>query len=496
MTDNHDYHTPERGTRDWDTLLNENFRTIDADVEIRDTETNLETYEPEPGTKFFATDTENVFLGDGSEWRPAVTSGPEPQFSSLESESVNTVRTPAPEDGVAGINEAIDEPGVTVQLRRGVYEADESLEVPYDNVTVRGSGHRSPEALTGDVGAAGTTIRRETDDAVVSLPESGIKSLAVLDLHVDGNGTNGAAVFDLGTYAPYARFENVSCRDVGGDVLVGETIHNFRLFHLTARNVGGYLVRIDRSGEVNPAWGTMLNCRVTGTGDERGDGILDADALHLSTLINCTADETDDAAFRVRDGFNNLVLNCGVENARGHGFVLGDRSEGQGYEGGVVAACWFRGVDGSGDGIRVDNAASVRFEGNTIEGFDGDDVRIASGENLDWGQNAFETISSDEERPFVEGQTIEHDSEGEIVHVDFEGNRRLVRTEGSQQFLDAAENPTLSTGEGYVDLEGSDLRTLAKYEDDAAAPNDTLYFDETDERVEYKDPDGTIHELG
>ncbi|MFC4440023.1 MULTISPECIES: right-handed parallel beta-helix repeat-containing protein [Natrialbaceae] len=499
MTDNHDYYTPDKGTIDWHTLLNDNFRTIDTDVEIRDTEANLEEYEPKPGSKFFATDTENVFFGNETRWRPASTSGHEPRFSSLESNEVNTVRTPAPEDGVAGINDAIDEPGVTVHLRHGVYEANEQLEIPYDNVTIRGGGHKSPEALTGAVEEPGTTIRREIDDAVVALTGSAVKSVAFLDFHVDGNGdeTDGGNVFDLGTYAPYARFENVSCQDVDGHVITGDMIHNFRLFHLTARDLGGYLVRIEQTGNINPSWGTMMNCRVTGVDDERGDGVLDADALHLSTLINCTADETADAAFRIRDGFNNLVLNCGVENARSHGFELGDQSEGLQYDGGVIAACWLRGAGGSEDGLHISNGVNVRFEGNTIQDFGGDDVRIVNGERLDWGQNAIETLTSDVELPFAEGQSVRHDNETEIAHVDFEDRERfVVRTGGPIRFFDASENPALTIGEGRTDLEGTDLRNLAKYADDGEAPDDTLYFDETDEQVEYKDPNGTVHELG
>jgi len=68
MTENHDYHTPDRGTAEWHVPLNENFERLDADVEIRDLRENRESYAPEDGVKFLATDTEEVFLGDGEEW--------------------------------------------------------------------------------------------------------------------------------------------------------------------------------------------------------------------------------------------------------------------------------------------------------------------------------------------------------------------------------------------------------------------------------------------
>ncbi|MFC4447811.1 hypothetical protein [Halorussus aquaticus] len=84
MTENHGYNTPEEGATDWHVPLNENFERIDGDVEIRDTEENLSEYTPKAGTKFLATDTENEYLGDGSEWQKLATSGKSPSFDSVE----------------------------------------------------------------------------------------------------------------------------------------------------------------------------------------------------------------------------------------------------------------------------------------------------------------------------------------------------------------------------------------------------------------------------
>ena len=68
MTDYHQYQTPTRGTTDWHTPLNENFAAIDADIEIRDADTNRTDYEPKANAKFLATDTRDVYLGDGTQW--------------------------------------------------------------------------------------------------------------------------------------------------------------------------------------------------------------------------------------------------------------------------------------------------------------------------------------------------------------------------------------------------------------------------------------------
>ncbi len=67
-TPNHDYNTPEAGTMDWHDDLNENFEALDAGVEIRDNSNNMDEYEPKEGAKFFATDTGEVYLGDGEDW--------------------------------------------------------------------------------------------------------------------------------------------------------------------------------------------------------------------------------------------------------------------------------------------------------------------------------------------------------------------------------------------------------------------------------------------
>lgn len=75
MTDNHQYETPAAGTLDWDEPLNRNFERIDTDVEIRDTDASRSNYVPKAGAKFLATDTGNVYLGDGSSWSQLGTIG-------------------------------------------------------------------------------------------------------------------------------------------------------------------------------------------------------------------------------------------------------------------------------------------------------------------------------------------------------------------------------------------------------------------------------------
>lgn len=69
VTNNHQYNTPTEGEQNWGNPINENFKEIDTDIEIRDLETNLSNYEPEDGAKFLSTDTGRVHIGDGSSWQ-------------------------------------------------------------------------------------------------------------------------------------------------------------------------------------------------------------------------------------------------------------------------------------------------------------------------------------------------------------------------------------------------------------------------------------------
>jgi hypothetical protein len=63
------YNTPDQGTVDWHVPLNENFSALDRDVEVRDAESNLGDHTPRAGSKFLATDTGAVYVGDGANWR-------------------------------------------------------------------------------------------------------------------------------------------------------------------------------------------------------------------------------------------------------------------------------------------------------------------------------------------------------------------------------------------------------------------------------------------
>lgn len=82
MVKNHDYETPDHGSDDWHIPLNNNFNHLDVDIEVRGVDGDQSQYQPKAGSKFLATDTGCVYVGDGSEWRQIRSTGNDPSFDS------------------------------------------------------------------------------------------------------------------------------------------------------------------------------------------------------------------------------------------------------------------------------------------------------------------------------------------------------------------------------------------------------------------------------
>ncbi|QLG28083.1 hypothetical protein HUG10_11190 [Halorarum halophilum] len=154
MTRNHDYETPSEGTTDWHVPLNANFERMDTDVELRDVESKLGDYVPKPGAKFLATDTENVFLGDGEQWNRLASAGRHPSFEAVDVTGGFTdpagvthsgelaeksdlawgrgrasIGYPRPNDGLAGVAEAVGSNRTVVLEPGGTYAGSETITV-------------------------------------------------------------------------------------------------------------------------------------------------------------------------------------------------------------------------------------------------------------------------------------------------------------------------------------------------------------------------------
>lgn len=128
MTDNHDYHTPRRGTANWHVPLNENFSRLDTDVEIRDADENRDQYRPKPNAKFLATDTGRVYIGTGDRWEHVVSTGNDATF-----DSVSTGATNGTDDhiGIEPFADALRE-GYVVGLTNGYQTVVDPRDYPSD----------------------------------------------------------------------------------------------------------------------------------------------------------------------------------------------------------------------------------------------------------------------------------------------------------------------------------------------------------------------------
>lgn len=134
------YSTPEQGTLDWHVPLNENFTKLDRDVEIRDSDSNRDGYDPADGAKFLATDTGDVYIGDGSQWTQIGTVAPADTSDSTSSSSgeVSDGSVVAAPGDVQAIMDS-EAPGhrwgaqrmQTVRLVSGaIYEPDSTWRIP------------------------------------------------------------------------------------------------------------------------------------------------------------------------------------------------------------------------------------------------------------------------------------------------------------------------------------------------------------------------------
>lgn len=90
QTQLHNWTVPTDGDNDYAETFDNWFTALDESVEIRDERSNLNNYDPVSGEKFYSIDTEEIFIGDGSQWVKKETSGKNPTFNNVDAESVST----------------------------------------------------------------------------------------------------------------------------------------------------------------------------------------------------------------------------------------------------------------------------------------------------------------------------------------------------------------------------------------------------------------------
>jgi len=68
-TTQHGWPTPEEGQSNYEDTFAEFFEQIDDVVEIRGVDSDTSNHSAVAGAKYFATNTEKLYIGDGSSWK-------------------------------------------------------------------------------------------------------------------------------------------------------------------------------------------------------------------------------------------------------------------------------------------------------------------------------------------------------------------------------------------------------------------------------------------
>jgi len=212
MTANHDYNTPAEGTVDWHIPLNDNFQQLETDVEIRDSDANRGNYDPQNNAKFLATDTGDVYLGDGSSWnrigslRGGTSSGGGGMASALSSGLIVPVA-----DGLAGttVDPSSSSSPVQDALDMVAAKGGGTVYLPPDTVNEQGPVvMHSSCGLKGTFGESAINIDNQNTHGLLFDPDASdytnarfIKETVVDGVTIRGPGMNndtGIAVYDRG----------------------------------------------------------------------------------------------------------------------------------------------------------------------------------------------------------------------------------------------------------------------------------------------------------
>jgi len=334
MTDYHDYNEPDQGAERWHVPLNENFREIDEDIEIRDTEANRSDYEPKEGAKYFETDTGDIYLGDGANWqRQAIASGAE---TSVSDDGNEVVRDVTDIDLTDGYFDVTNPGGSAVD----VSVTDDSIDTdPIDlSITPTWAGlHRFDSGLDtrGDIVADTTTIWDSTNEYVTqsSLENDTVTvdggnaltggsvslgSSVTVDVDTDGVGTDEIDLSITPTWAALHQFDaGIDVRDdlVDDTTTVWDSTNEYvpqtslENDSVTIQSGNG----LKSGGSVSLGGSTALNVEPDGLAgtllsDDGSDnlqvneGSIDHDGIDQSTV---SADDHHDEDHAVRHGYGN-----------------------------------------------------------------------------------------------------------------------------------------------------------------------------------------------
>lgn len=204
-TENNNFRRPVSGDKDYDYSFDTFFGQIDRAVEIRDIDANRSGYTPKDGAKFFATDTEDVYLGNGSNWVHVSGSGETPSFEKVSiSGAVNasdiTTDTVTIGDILSASSTATGD-DVAVKLE-GTDALDNVIPSPQVEFVSEDDSTTTTVHHSGTIEQDGTSLRLDAKDGGAVLEIDGGEnelSLTNADLDVNGNNITNAESASIDT---------------------------------------------------------------------------------------------------------------------------------------------------------------------------------------------------------------------------------------------------------------------------------------------------------
>jgi hypothetical protein len=331
MTENHNYETPAKGATDWHEALNGNFEEIDRGVEIRDRDDARTNYEAKSGAKFLATDSENVYVGDGNQWLRLATSGKNPSFDSVGTAEIY--------DTVSGNTYGVDELAATGSAKQ---PADAVVMLTGETPDAYGA-YRADGSEIMRGGDASMVVQAAIDDAVSNggggFVKIGPGSYSLQsDIQVPSNTTVSGAGIGVTVFeatGPNQEWipkdstrENIVLKgftqdgnDQGGRTGINMLgVKNSRLTQLEVLNAGGRDGNSDSTPALRVTSGTRSridNCRVRRSSSVSIEAAIGAVGCEI---VNCVV---EDGVFNSGAGFvhgisiekskNCRIANCYVE---------------------------------------------------------------------------------------------------------------------------------------------------------------------------------------
>jgi streptogramin lyase len=467
-TENNNFRRPVSGDKDYDYSFNTFFGQLDKAVEIRDIDANRSGYTPKDGAKFFATDTEDVYLGNGSNWVHVSGSGDSPSFDSVAvsgavSASDITADAITINDMLSTSSTATGD-DVAVKLE-GTDALDNVIPSPQVEFVSEDDSTTTTVHHSGTIEQDGTSLRLDAKDGGAVLDIDGGNnelSLTNADLDVNGNDiTNaGSTSVDSATIANelgLPEYDDVSNAPQTQGRLVYATGNGASAEGIYAHDGSSY----SQVGGVTSEWQEDGNGNLVPIDDETvGDGTTTADHQSLSTGQATVGDTSTDPSVNgeVRRNGSDVKVHSGgaVQNISDIGSgglttkTIDDTNSPYTTQGEDVIYC-----DTSNGHVEIKLSSADATLGNEIR------IIVADGTNsvsvLTEGSETIDPNGDDGKLIITSGWTVSFVSDGVNWNSSFAGRFEILATSRTDIY-DTNSDPT---SDGELRRNGDDVKVYS-----------------------------------